>query len=76
MLRPEIKGGCIRELGFEKLHTFVSGPNERSGRALERVGHPPRGVWRHHLFVGGHWLDAWLGEILREEWEAKEEKNA
>lgn len=41
MLRPEIKGGCIRELG-----------------------------------VGGHWLDAWLGEILREEWEAKEEKNA
>ncbi len=56
-----ITGGCIRELGFEKLHTFVSGPNERSGRALERVG---------------HWLDAWIGEILRDEWEAKEEKNA
>lgn len=24
----------------------------------------------------GRWHDAWLGEILREEWEAKQENNA
>jgi hypothetical protein len=24
----------------------------------------------------GHWHDAWLGEILRDEWEAIQEKNA
>jgi hypothetical protein len=30
-------------------------------------------VLRHHYFVDGGWHDAWVGEILREEWEASPE---
>jgi hypothetical protein len=31
-------------------------------------------VLRHHYFVDGRWHGAWVGEILREEWEATQEK--
>ena len=31
------------------------------------------GLMRRHGFVDGYWHDQWLGEILRDEWEAREE---
>jgi RimJ/RimL family protein N-acetyltransferase len=48
--------------------------NEASRRALERVGYRQCGVRRRHFLVDGEWRDAWLGEILRDEWEAHEKK--
>ncbi|HET7874296.1 MAG TPA: GNAT family protein [Methylomirabilota bacterium] len=65
---------AFRELGLEKVYTFVIEPNEAGRRALERIGYRQCGIWRRHFFVDGRWHDAWLGEILRDEWEAQEEK--
>jgi RimJ/RimL family protein N-acetyltransferase len=65
---------AFRELGLEKVFTHVIDGNEASRRALERVGYRQCGVWRRHVLVDGEWRDAWLGEILRDEWEAGEEK--
>jgi ribosomal-protein-alanine N-acetyltransferase len=62
------------ELGLEKMVTHVFGPNQASRRALERVGYRQCGLWRRHFLVDGQWHDAWLGEILRDEWEAGQEK--
>jgi RimJ/RimL family protein N-acetyltransferase len=67
---------AFRDLGLETVYTYVVLPNDASRRALERAGYRQCGVWRRHHFVDGHWHDAWLGEILREEWEARQEKNA
>jgi len=65
---------AFRDLGLETVYTYVVLPNDASRRALERVGYRQCGVWRRHHFVDGHWHDAWLGEILRDEWEATQEK--
>ncbi|HET8578414.1 MAG TPA: GNAT family protein [Methylomirabilota bacterium] len=67
---------AFRELGLEALYTHVVLPNDASRRALEQVGYKQCGLWRRHDFVDGHWHDAWLGEILRDEWEARQETNA
>jgi RimJ/RimL family protein N-acetyltransferase len=65
---------AFRELGLEKVFTTVWGPNDASRRALETVGYRQCGLMRRHFFIDGHWHDAWLGEILRDEWEARQEK--
>ncbi len=59
---------AVRELGLEKIVTFVTDGNDASRRALERVGYRQCGLYRRHFFVDGRWHDAWLAEILREEW--------
>jgi len=61
------------ELGLEKAQTSVVLPNDASRRALLRVGYRECGRWRRHLLVEGRWHDAWLGEILREDWERARE---
>jgi [ribosomal protein S5]-alanine N-acetyltransferase len=61
---------AFRHLGLEKVFTFVIEPNDASRRALERAGYKQCGVWRRHFFAEGRWHDAWLGEVLRDEWEA------
>jgi RimJ/RimL family protein N-acetyltransferase len=65
---------AFRELGLEKVMTHVIEPNTASRRALERVGYRECGRYRRHQLVDGRWHDAWLGEILRDEWEARQEK--
>jgi len=50
---------AFRELGLETVST----------RVVDRQA----GVLRHHYFVDGRWHDAWVGEILRDEWEASQE---
>ena len=63
---------AFRELNFEKVWATVMGDNA-SRKTLEKLGYRQCGLMRRHGFVDGHWHDQWLGEILRDEWEAREE---
>ncbi|HEU4439320.1 MAG TPA: GNAT family protein [Methylomirabilota bacterium] len=63
----------FRELGLESLTTHVIIPNDGSRRGLERAGYRQCGVRRHYYFIDGRWHDAWMGEVLRDEWEAAQE---
>jgi RimJ/RimL family protein N-acetyltransferase len=65
---------AFRELGLETVSTRVAIANEASRRGLEKAGYRQAGVLRRHWFVDGRWHDAWIGEILRDEWEASQEK--
>ena len=64
---------AFRELGLETVTTRVVVANAASRRGLERAGYRQAGVLRRHYFVDGRWHDAWVGEILRDEWEATQE---
>jgi len=66
-------GYAFRELNLEKLWGTVMGDNDASRKTLERIGYRQCGLMRRHGFVDGRWYDQWVGEILREEWEASEE---
>jgi RimJ/RimL family protein N-acetyltransferase len=57
------------ELGLEKVLTSDSG-NQASRRALEEAGYRQCGLLRQNRFFDGQWHDEWLGEILREDWQA------
>jgi RimJ/RimL family protein N-acetyltransferase len=63
---------AFRELNFEKVWATVMGDNA-SRKTLEKLGYRQCGLMRRHGFVDGRWHDQWLGEILRDEWEAREE---
>jgi RimJ/RimL family protein N-acetyltransferase len=56
------------ELNLGKLVTMVVEGNVASRKALERIGYRTVGVYRRHEFVDGEWRDAWLGELLRDDW--------
>jgi [ribosomal protein S5]-alanine N-acetyltransferase len=59
-------------LGLEKLKTQVYAENTASRRALEKAGYQTVGVARHELWRFGRWHDAWLGEVLRDDWLARQ----
>lgn len=59
---------AFEELGLEKLSTWVFTENKGSIRALEKAGYKGCGLARKHEYRRGRWHDAWLGEVLREEW--------
>jgi RimJ/RimL family protein N-acetyltransferase len=59
---------AFEELGLEKLVTHVIEGNTASRRALERIGYQTVGIYRHHKFHRGQWWDAWIGELLRDDW--------
>jgi RimJ/RimL family protein N-acetyltransferase len=61
------------ELGLRKVWTGVEMPNLGSRHALEKVGYRQCELLRRHVFVDGHWLDVWLAEIFREDWERARE---
>jgi RimJ/RimL family protein N-acetyltransferase len=63
---------AFNELGLEKVMTQVFADNIASIRALERAGYRQCGMRRRHVFRDGRWLDQWLGEVLREEWQASQ----
>jgi ribosomal-protein-alanine N-acetyltransferase len=67
---------AFRELGLHKVVSMVYGGNHASQRALERTGYRQCGTYRRHVFVDGEWRDVWIGEILHEDWEAREGKGA
>ena len=58
------------ELGLEKLTTKVFVENTGSRRALEKAGYRQYGLARRDEFRHGRWHDMWLGEVLRDEWDA------
>jgi RimJ/RimL family protein N-acetyltransferase len=59
---------AFEELGLEKLVTHVFEGNTASRRALESVGYQTVGTYRHHEYRHGQWWDAWVGELLRDDW--------
>ena len=61
---------AFRELGLEKVMSTVHDGNTASRRALEKAGYRQCGWLRHNRFHSGRWYDEWMGEILREDWEA------
>ena len=63
---------AFRELNLEKVWATVMGDNA-SRKTLEKLGYRQCGLMRRHGFVDGRWYDQWIGEILRDEWEAREE---
>jgi RimJ/RimL family protein N-acetyltransferase len=65
---------AFRELGLETLTTMVVLPNEASRRGLQAAGYRQCGLRRRFYFIDGRWHDAWLGEILKDEWEATQER--
>ena len=62
------------ELGLHKIWAAVIAPNEASRRALERNGYKQCALLRRDRYIDGGWHDLWVGEILREEWDALQEK--
>jgi len=62
------------ELGLHKVSAGVIAPNEASRRALEKNGYKQCALFRKDRYVEGRWHDLWLGEILKEEWDALQEK--
>lgn len=66
MLRTEY---AFVDLGLRRLWSGVEMPNVNSQRALLKVGYRACGVRRKHVFVNGEWVDVWMGELSREDWE-------
>jgi len=64
---------AFRELGLHKVCATVTAGNEASRRALERNGYAQCALFRRDRYVEGRWHDLWVGEILREEWDARQE---
>ena len=64
------------ELGLRKVWTGVWLPNHGSRRALEKAGYRQCALFRQDRYVEGQWHDVWLGEILKEEWDARQEKTS
>ena len=64
------------ELGLHKVWAGVIAPNEASRRALERNGYKQCALFRQDRYVEGRWHDFWLGEILKDEWDARQEKTS
>jgi len=62
---------AFEELGLERIETQVFEGNDASRRALVATGYRELGVRRHQVLINGRWHDAWVGEILREDWEAR-----
>lgn len=60
---------AFRELNLHKLTTGAFMEDERSRRALMKVGYRQVGVEREHFWRDGRWHDHWLAEILRHDWE-------
>ena len=60
------------ELALEKVWAPVFAGNEASRRALERNGYRQCALFRRDRYVEGRWHDLWVGEILREEWNARQ----
>jgi RimJ/RimL family protein N-acetyltransferase len=62
---------AFRVLGLHKVTTESDIENVASRRAALRAGYRECGRYRQHRYCDGSWHDVWLGEVLRDEWEAQ-----
>jgi ribosomal-protein-alanine N-acetyltransferase len=67
---------AFEELGLDKLITQVFSGNVASRKALESVGYQTVGLYRHHEFRQNQWWDMWIGEVLRDDWIARQQASA
>jgi RimJ/RimL family protein N-acetyltransferase len=63
---------AFRELGLHKVMPQSDMDNVASRRAAMRAGYRECGCYREHRYCEGAWHDVWLGEVLREDWEARQ----
>jgi RimJ/RimL family protein N-acetyltransferase len=63
---------AFQELGLQKLLASVYSGNDASIRILEKLGYRRCGLLHRQAFFGGQWHDEWLGELLVEEWQARQ----
>ena len=61
---------AFEELGLERLGSVSFVTNKRMHRALERSGYRKIGQRHHIAFRDGAWQDAYILEMLREDWPA------
>ena len=54
--------------GLNKIIAYVYKENQRSYRALEKIGFKTVGTYKKDTWKNGRWHDIWCGEILNEEW--------
>jgi ribosomal-protein-alanine N-acetyltransferase len=66
-------GYAFGELGLERLETQSAADNIGMHRALERSGYQRIATRRRYMYSGGAWHDTYIFELLREEWEARQE---
>lgn len=64
---------AFEQLNLHKISSTVYLPNVGSQRVLEKAGYRTVGIAREHIWRNGEWMDAWLGEILRDDWLATRE---
>lgn len=60
---------AFRWLNLHKLESSAYAENGPSRRALTKAGYREVGIQREHSFREGRWLDHWLCELLRSDWE-------
>ena len=65
---------AFRELNPHKLRSFVVADKVASRRGSNRPATAPPAVHEEHWSEGG-WHDAWIGEVLRSDWERKHERD-
>ena len=65
---------AFEQLDLRKLNSEVIHGNNASLRMLMRVGYRVVGIFRDHFLRDGEWLDFYLLECLREDWERAREQ--
>lgn len=63
---------AFQELGLEKIKSSAALANQGSIRGLMKAGYQQVGIHRREWYVDGEWLDVWIGEVLREDWLARQ----
>lgn len=70
----EICRWAFEELGLSRLAWVAVAGNEASWRVVQRLGFTREGTLRAYLLREGERQDAWIGSLLRSEWEAAQNK--
>jgi UDP-4-amino-4,6-dideoxy-N-acetyl-beta-L-altrosamine N-acetyltransferase len=65
-------GYAFDELNLQRLETESLAENIPMHRCLEKSGYVKIGRRRRRIYRGGAWHDAFIFELLREEWEERE----
>jgi RimJ/RimL family protein N-acetyltransferase len=64
---------AFETLDLHKLYSGYLDGNEASWRAQRSAGYREVGRHREHFFRAGRWIDEVLTEVLRSDWEAKQQ---